>query len=152
MVLGWKIFVHALRMVFGNFTQMLRIVAAPVLIGGLLVALAVYFGETGNVVENANFVGDPSPTSPSGRAVFWLIAAIVSTLFAMLWVAVAWHRYILIEEMPGKVIPALHVDRILAYLARGFLVTIVLFAVWFRHRSSLPRSRATRLVWLLPVS
>jgi len=57
-----------------------------------------------------------------------LVLIILVVIATALWIAVAWHRYILLEESPSGLLPPIHQDRMLAYLGRGF-VLFLLFMV-----------------------
>jgi len=55
-----------------------------------------------------------------------LILALLIMVVTGLWIAVAWHRYILRVEEPGSVIPAFKGDRMLAYFGYSILIAIIL--------------------------
>jgi hypothetical protein len=46
---------------------------------------------------------------------------------SVLWIAVAWHRYVLIDEMPGSITPRFNGERLWAYFGRSLLVGVILF-------------------------
>jgi len=112
-VLGWRIFVHSLRMVIGNWRDVLRIVLVPVLIwGSLLGAFVTYIGAQQSEVAQGVLI----------FSTLWFVA--VATLL-VLWVLVAWHRFILLEEAPTRFLPPFHFDRMLAYLGYVLLVSLL---------------------------
>ena len=96
---------HALRMIFGNFGQALRVSIGPFLIL-LVCAYPITTIQIGEIF--LTFVPDPFATDIGGRAspvnpvVFlYLVFLIFVALFVFGWVAVAWHRFILLEEYHG---------------------------------------------------
>ena len=60
----------------------------------------------------------------------WLqfVVTLLAFVIAGLWIAVAWHRFILLDERPGW-IPQFKGDRIWAYFLRGLLIVIILIPV-----------------------
>ncbi len=128
-MLGWQIFVHSVRMVFGNLKQVLQITVGPALIAtivivGLFVALGIPLEA---LDENA---GDLPPGVSAGSVfvfVFVLLAVIFITMF---WIAVSWHRFILMEEYPTGIFPTFRFDRILAYFGRILMLGILMMIAY----------------------
>lgn len=117
--MGFGIFKHSLKMVFSDLGTVFRIsipVFLVILIGGI-----VLVGMIG--INNLNTAGP-------GLIVLMAII-VVAYIFAVLWMAVAWHRYVLLEEYPNGVLPPLHQGRILAYFGRGILLTLIFGGVIF---------------------
>ena len=116
---GLEIFVHSVRQVFGNLGPALRIsavlylvqVAGMVLLGGFDPSGAMFGMQTGQV------------DWPS------LFATLALALVTGLWIAVAWHRYVLRVEQPGAAVPPFHGDRILSYLGNSLLIVLILIPV-----------------------
>ena len=122
---------HAFRMIFGNFEQALRVSVGPFLI---LIACAyplttMPIGETFLAVIPDPFADDigESIGSVDPLVIIYLIFLIFLTLFVFGWVAVAWHRFILLEEYHG-LLPAAMGRPIWPYVWRsisyGFLVLL----------------------------
>jgi hypothetical protein len=113
---GVRLFLHALRMVLGNFQAAMRI-------GGILflVQLALAFLSGTSYLHSA--VGNVSaPDAPQQGLTF--ILSLAQVIF-WLWVAVAWHRFILLEENPGTALPAWHGGAIWSYFLSGLLVALI---------------------------
>ncbi len=124
-MLGWKIFEHSLKMVFGNITQVLQITVGPALIGtAVIVGLFFVLGVPIDVFEESS---GELPADPSFGAFFTfvLLMAVVMSII-MFWIAVSWHRFILLEEYPSGIFPTFRADRILAYLGRVLLLGLVM--------------------------
>lgn len=117
--MGLDIFVHSIRQVFGNFGAALRISALLYLIQ----VAAVYF-------LGAGLLANPQLLQMQAQRgdVPWggLIVALLVLVVTGLWIAVAWHRYILRVEEPGSVIPAFKGDRMLSYFGYSILIVIIL--------------------------
>jgi hypothetical protein len=79
---AWRVFKHSLVQVFHNFSQALKISALP---------MAVLFGLIVAVV----IVGQGAP-----MAMIMLIPVVVLGFYLFGLIAVAWHRYVLLEEHP----------------------------------------------------
>lgn len=123
-MLGWKIFVHSLRMVFGNFLQVLQIVIGPAMIA--TVVIIGLFLISGMPVEpyQDGTSGLPPWVNPASFVLLILLGVVI--LVTMGWVAVSWHRFILLEEYPSGVLPTFRFDRILAYFGRGLMLGILM--------------------------
>ena len=106
---GLAILVHSVRQVFGNL-------AAAVRISGVLFA----------VIAVISVLGTPAdPASAGSNLGLLLILAIVSVLIS-LWIAVAWHRYVLLREGGNTPLPAFRGDAIGRYFVNGLLVALIM--------------------------
>jgi hypothetical protein len=117
---AWAIFRHAVRMVFGNFGDALRVTGVP-----LLVPAAVIF------VATLIFAAAQTPGQPQNFpaiAVVLLIIGGLGLLIGSLWSIVEWHRYVLLEERP-TIAPKFLASRILTYVGKGFLVGLLMIPV-----------------------
>ena len=101
------IFLHSIKLVFGQLGDALRI-------SGLLYAAATIFGFIGLYLyveaTNANG-GEPVLTWQS------VLPAVISGVLS-LWIAVAWHRYVLIDEAPARAVPRFRGKALLVYFLR----------------------------------
>ncbi len=125
-MLGVQILLHAIRMVANNPGAALRISGVLMAVQFVLVMAlgleGLFLGEdaTGMIAS-----GD----YPHGGAALVMLLQGVTAL----WVAVAWHRFILREEAPGTFVPAFNGRAILSYLWAGviFLLVMILVAIPF---------------------
>mgnify|MGYP000173921391 CR=1 FL=1 len=122
-MLGWKIFVHSVRMVFGNATTTLKIFILPVL-GSL--CLAIFFGEFSGTPAREGYDQVGADTGAFiARGVLWAVGTVVF----MAWGVVSWHRFILLEEYPKGIVPKFSMSSIGAYIWRsivlGFLIAVI---------------------------
>ncbi|WP_237217307.1 hypothetical protein [Ruegeria lacuscaerulensis] len=69
---------------------------------------------------------DADATEPSGSVVLFFLCLAVIFIVTMFWIAVSWHRFILLEEYPRGLFPTFRFDRILAYLGRVLLIGLVM--------------------------
>lgn len=105
---GWKLFKHAFGMVIRNWREALRIFLVPALIG--LVVVACTIGLVAFSFSSAS-------AQVAYNGAFWFSFAatfIVSALLAT-WCVVAWHRFVILEEMPQGWLPTFNGGQILAY-------------------------------------
>lgn len=119
---GWQLFIHSVRQVFGNMGAALQISAALYL-AQIAVALIVGFNR---------FAGQAALQAQIAAGGFPWGAFAVALLFSSitgLWIAVGWHRYVLLVEVPGAVLPEFHGDRMLAYFGRSLLIALILALV-----------------------
>lgn len=112
-----KLFFHALRMLTGNAPETLRL-GGLVLIANLVVLALI--GEDYFAVQTAR---NP-PTSSIVNGLWHFVAQVVVGV----WVAVAWHRFILLEEVPGAV-PPVNLAAIWRYVGAAVVTLLVIFAV-----------------------
>lgn len=114
LTLGIPIFIHSVRLVLNNLNDALRI------------SLILYFAPAiVSLLLTGSFVmGPPS----SGDVALALLLGLVSAV-ALLWLAVAWHRYILLDEKPAGPLPAFRGDRMLSYFGYGLLIGVISIAV-----------------------
>ena len=110
-----ELFKHSLRLVVGNWQTSLRL-SSPLVV--IMVLGLVLVGPD-------FFVQEPDP---SGTATPSPTASLLQLLLAIagLWVAVAWHRFILLEEYPAGAVPAFHGGRMLAYFWRALLMGLTI--------------------------
>ena len=121
-MLGWQIFKHSFSMVTRNLGKAIHICAVPWVIAFAIIlvlalAMGVSFDSLTSGAAGGGLVG--------GLLLVLIILVVIATA---LWIAVAWHRYILLGESPSGLLPPIHQDRMLAYLGRGF-VLFLLFMV-----------------------
>ncbi|WP_308917671.1 hypothetical protein [Jannaschia sp. LMIT008] len=135
-MLGWKLFVRALNLLIENLGAALRVSALPYLVlAGLSAWLTSAYPTvtmTGLATPDQPLPTDPSQTTLDPEVVaqmaegsMWMLLLALVNVFFVLWVAVAWHRYVLLGEEPRGVVPPLHGRATVGYLGRSILVGIL---------------------------
>ena len=121
---GWEIFVHSVRLVFSNIEAAFKVSLLPYALSGLAF---VFLGAQAAAVMRA---GTPEAmmVAPAGLWFGYIVYLLVS-ITAGLWIAVSWHRYVLLEEYPNSWIPTFHGTAIVTYFGRGFLIGLLIIAV-----------------------
>lgn len=112
--MGLRIFLHSVRLVFGQLNGALRVSALLYLISTAigLIALMIFmpkivFGETTSLPWEVVIVS-------------------IATCVLYLWIAVGWHRFVLMDEAPKSVVvPQFHGDRMLAYFGRILQMALI---------------------------
>jgi hypothetical protein len=103
-------------MVFWDLKASLRV-------SGLLylAIMAVQYFMLKSTIEftTSTDLGEFPPAGP-------IFLTVVVTVVASLWIAVAWHRYVLEDEQSGGILPAFHGGRLLKYLGTSILLGLVL--------------------------
>lgn len=125
-MLGFQLFLHALRMILGNFGAALR-VSLP--LGVTLVALAVL---SATLAPSLGMIEHPGTLEPSRLGAGGGLVAFVAVILvavAFLWSAVAWHRFILLEEYPTPTGPRWNGAAVWRYLVAGIVLTLTLMLV-----------------------
>jgi len=114
--MGMSLFVHSIRLVFSHLHEALRIS------GLIYISLSLAYG-----IAKLTF---PNPSTSTGIP-WWMLPAPFIAIPLYLWIAVGWHRFILLDEQPNIAVPRFVGDRILAYFGYSFLVGLILFGVGF---------------------
>ncbi len=122
--MAWNIVRHAFVIVFGNLGNAIKASLVPFLILiGVLFVLAVLLG--------APLYQDALAPIPDDQAAGLAIVGLISIplyLFVFAWIAVTWHRFILLEEYPATV-PAVSGRPIGAYIARTLMMMLQMIGV-----------------------
>jgi hypothetical protein len=117
--MGFKIFVHAIRLVIDHLGDALRI--------GALLYLVQFVVIGAIALLTAGRITSPSDINP--RDVLYFTPIIIALIVVNLWIAVAWHRYVLLDEMPGAVVARFNGERMLAYFGRSVLLVLIAIAL-----------------------
>lgn len=123
---GLDIFLHSVRQVTGNLDGALRVSALPILIQ---TAAMVLFA--GGAMMGANHMGAMGEGMGAGLGLGALIVILVAIVTG-LWLAVAWHRYVLLNERPTGYVPPYNGERMMSYFLRSLgygLIVLVAAAV-----------------------
>lgn len=113
-MLGLRVLLHSVKLVFLNWQTALRISSPLIAIGFAFLAV---FGSSSVSFDFENLPSDFPWCAVSLFGIAYVIAG--------LWVAVAWHRFVLLEEDSGSIVPKFRGDRIGAYLLQGILLSII---------------------------
>lgn len=112
---GVQIFSHSLRQVTANLPAALRIS------GVLYVAQFVVALMFGDAMMSRGMGG-----MGGGGFGFGVIVVLLAALITGVWIAVAWHRFVLLAEDSVAVVPPLMADRMTAYFLRSLLLGVLL--------------------------
>ncbi|MFE3838289.1 hypothetical protein [Pseudogemmobacter sonorensis] len=111
---GVQIFRHSLYQVIGNLEGALRVSALPYLAQVLL--SYTLLSQADILSLEVGLDADPGALDPSVPLRFTGVGLV--SLVVSLWITVAWHRYILLNELPHGVVPAFRGAQIWAYFLR----------------------------------
>ena len=120
--MAWNIVQHAFKMVFGNMGQALKVSLVPF---GLLAAFSVLVVMVTGVPLDGSF--NPE-NGISGLSALLILSLVVFLVFALGWVAVSWHRFILLEEYTALV-PATKDRPIWSYVWRSFILGLLIMLI-----------------------
>ncbi len=115
--MGWKIFMHSVRMVLDNLGPALRVSAVLYLLQAA--SQIVTF-----MMPQADPMGGDPAAAPvaAGELLILMILALVASL----WIAVGWHRFVLTGETPRGWLPAWHGSEMLSYLGRSIVIGLLI--------------------------
>lgn len=122
---AWSMFAHSVRLVLNNLDVALRV---SLVLYAVQVASQVYgyAAASGETVRGPD--GNLYPLYTGGESFIILILGIAA-LCASLWIAVAWHRYVLLNEVPQGWIPQWPGGSVMGYLWRSILLGLAVGVV-----------------------
>lgn len=124
--MGWLIIKHSFGLVFRNFGQALRVSLGPILIAALVIYVtALAIGMTPARIVMTLALG----RLMTSLIMFGLFVLVVISVMAA-WIAVAWHRFILLEEYPG-LLPTAATNLIGRYVLKTLLLGAIMFLAGF---------------------
>ncbi len=117
-MLGFQIFLHSLRQVTGNIGMAVRV-------SGWFVLLVVI----GIVGIFSMVFSDPTQPSFDGMATLLVFGFLIFFIWGGSLIAVVWHRYVLLEEVPQGAIPYRSGLNIWTYFWYTFGIAIIMIVV-----------------------
>ena len=114
---GVQIFSHSLRQVMDNLGPALKVS------GVLYLVQVVITGALGYALSSAGMSG------MGGGMGLGVILVLVVSLITGIWIAVAWHRYVLLGEEPAGYVPPFMGDRMGSYFIKSLLIGLVLLVL-----------------------
>ena len=121
---GIDIFGHSVRQVLGNLTAALKISALLYLVQ---FGVSLWFGSKVPASGVGGMSAEAMANMPWGAMLVFYIVLLITGI----WIAVAWHRYVLLNEEPTSVIPAFRGDRMLAYFGYSLLIGLIMIPIVF---------------------
>jgi hypothetical protein len=122
-MMGWQIVKHSFLMLWRNLANALKVSVGPVILAIVISGLALSFSGASPAMLAYGMVSGELPASAALALVFVLIVMV----FAFAWIAVSWHRFILLEEYPG-LLPAIANRPIWTYAGLSVLLGLVMLA------------------------
>jgi hypothetical protein len=117
---GLHIFIHSVRQVFGNLKDALRVSAVL-----WLLYIVDYVWAFSDMFDVAMMLETGQMTEvPEGLITRFLVGSVIAFLIAF-WIAVSWHRFVLLDEKPKRLVPALHLNLVLSYLKRSLGLAVI---------------------------
>lgn len=123
-MLGWKLFVRAVRLLLDHLDAALKLSLVPYLaVAVATIWLGLSFPEW---IGRGEF--DPADPPPTGFVAGQLAVLLLNTAVT-LWIAVGWHRFVLLAEAPNGWLPPLRGPEMLGYFGRSALIGVLIVAV-----------------------
>jgi hypothetical protein len=119
--MGWDIVRHSFSMLFRNIGNALRISIGPIILA--LVASVAIVGIL--QISPARIAWELSTNSISGNTGLAVLLLLLLYIFVSAWIAVAWHRFILLEDYPG-LLPAVSGRPIMPYIGKTLMLGLVM--------------------------
>lgn len=134
---AWTLFARALRLIADNLDVALRLSVLPYGLAAAAQLLTLALGGGAAPLDPAVLElpppeggADPAFEMMVDPRVVWTsILSGVLFLIALLWVAVGWHRFALLGEVPEGWVPPFDGARVLGYLGRSVLLALLVAVV-----------------------
>lgn len=119
--MGWQIVKHSFLMLWRNLSNALLVSVGPAILAILISGLALAFSGVTPQMLTFGLVTGNLP----GQAVLVLVFVLIVMVFAISWIAVSWHRFILLEDYPG-VLPAIANRPVWTYAGLSMLLGLIM--------------------------
>jgi len=120
---GVNLFMHSVRLVLGDWRNALRVTGLLYLIYAIpALLLGLVFPQ-----PQAGHSAEAMAAAMAGYAPIGLIVGLLM-LAISIWLAVTWHRYILLNEQPSGQLPTFHRSEVLSYAGNAILMVFIMFA------------------------
>ena len=120
---GVQIFLHSLNQVLGNLPNAIKVSALPYAIQFLV---SFFLTRPDKMMALAS---DPMAMMQGGPSAVAQLLSLIVTVATSVWIAVAWHRFVLLREAPAGFVPAIHSDRVRGYFLRALGVIVIRFVI-----------------------
>lgn len=132
-MLGFRLFLHALRMILSNLPAAIRISLPALPCAAVFALMEQRAIQIGGLVSDRAGRWRLDPDAMGGGFVSAYVAAFLVFYIVMMWVAVGWHRYILCEEGPSAFGPPWAGKAIWRYFVASlvFAIYMILWAIVF---------------------
>lgn len=114
---GVQIFSHSLRQVMDNLGPALKV-------SGVL-----YLVQVGITMLLGYAMASAGMGTMGGGMGLSVVLVLVVTLITGIWIAVAWHRYVLLGEVPAGYVPPFMAERMGSYFVKSLLIGLLLMVL-----------------------
>lgn len=125
---GYQLLRHTIMQVFGNLRQ-----AARITLTLLAIPLVILFVSNPDLLftQIVQFDAATGQNDFTTASILGLLLAVFVGVICWLWAAVAWHRFVLLEEYPTGILPNWRGSNIGNYFGNALLIGLVLVAAGF---------------------
>ncbi|WP_141117922.1 hypothetical protein [Leisingera sp. JC1] len=121
----WALFSHSVGMLVRNFGDLLKVFLVPVLLIVVIFSAFLELSGLPDFLQSGTVSVLPESATQNGLP----LLVVFVTLFIGIWSVVAWHRFVLLEEIPESWVPRVQGDRIMAYFGRSIQIVLVLICM-----------------------
>jgi hypothetical protein len=125
-MLAFKIAKKSLQLITNNFYDVLRICSVLYLLNVIVNMLATYAITGFWPLQNGEFDVEEIDSNVSFLIIF---VTMTFSMIVTLWVAVTWHRYVLLEEAPNGWIPRWNMSANCSYFYQSIKIVLISAAV-----------------------
>lgn len=121
---GYQLLKHVIAQVFGNLPQAARI-TLPLILVPTLILIATNTPLLVGTLQPIQLDASPQAIPPINA--IGLVVGLIAAVIGWLWAAVAWHRFVLLEEYPTGPLPSWRGSEVGNYFGNSLLVFLVIF-------------------------
>jgi hypothetical protein len=127
--MGWNLVRHSFVLLFNNLGNALKVSVGPFLILiAFVFVLTLTLGFSFDQIGPGAAMTRQLPAEAAGGAFLGILLFLLAALFVFAWVAVSWHRFVLLEEYPG-LLPTIADRPIWPYIGRSILLALILVLI-----------------------
>lgn len=123
---AWLIMAKSIGLILNNFRIAIRLYVPLLLTGLILLVVSITWLVTTGLLDPQASSQPKAAVGPNLIAIVFLVLGTLLTFLAYFWIAVSWHRYILLEEPVGRFFSVRRLRPVVGYGLRSLLLTLIL--------------------------
>lgn len=125
---GYLLFKHAVLRVFRNLDDALAI-SGLIWIATMVVLVVASSVDVAGPPVLVDPLADQPMATFSGAQLLILFGTNLLVILASIWIAIEWHRYVLLGERPNSIVPPFRGALFGAYFGKSVILTVAFFAL-----------------------
>jgi hypothetical protein len=122
-MIAWSIFKKSVSQVWYNFSAAIKI-SGPLWLIAFFASTVLIYTTSGSLMPQT--IPMDGSAQLSSREAGGILLSILLQIIAFTWIAVAWHRYMLLGELGSSMLPAWRGNLIWSYFAKSLLIGLLM--------------------------